>query len=120
MLKERAGTVEADAAGLGTEVTWSRHAVTAPPADHMTISGDNLPGTEVIDVVSHLDDLAHELVAHHHRHGDGFLGPGVPVVYVKIGSADPGLIYANENVADSDVRDGRIDQFQTGSIFCFG
>ena len=41
---------------------------------------------------SRLDDLADELMADDHRHGDGLLRPGVPVVDVQIGAANAGAI----------------------------
>ncbi len=60
------------------------------------------PGWKSADVGADLDDLAHELVADHHRHGDGLLRPGVPVVDVQVGAADAGAVHADQHVVDAD------------------
>ena len=62
------------------------------------------PGKEVVDVGADFDDLADELVADDHRHGDGLLRPGVPVVDVEVGAADAGAKDLDEHVVDADLR----------------
>ena len=45
-----------------------------------------------------------ELVADHHRHRDRLLRPGVPVVDMHVGAADPGAQHLDQHVVDADPR----------------
>ena len=74
-------------------------AVSAVPTGDVTLAGDSLADLEPDHVATELFDLAHELVADDHRHGDGRLRPRIPVVDVQIGAADRGLANADQNVA---------------------
>ena len=62
------------------------------------------PGWKSLDVGADLDDLADELMADDHRHGNGLLGPGVPVVDVHVGAADAGAQHVDQHVVDADLR----------------
>jgi hypothetical protein len=49
-------------------------------------------------VIANKIDNADKLMTDGHRHRNRFLGPGVPVIDVHVGSADGGLQDANEHV----------------------
>src|SRR5262249_29253674 len=68
------------------------------------LAADQVAGAEVIDVGADLDDLADELVADDHGHGDGPAGPVVPLVDVDVGAADAGALDADQDVVDADSR----------------
>ena len=102
VLGERAGAVDADALGVLAQVPPAGQAVAAPAADHVPLAADDLADVEVLDVRADLDDLAHELVADHHRHGDRLLRPGVPRLDVHVGAADPGAQHLDQHVVDAD------------------
>ena len=98
---ERARPVDADALGVRAEVPPAGQAVAAAAADDVALAADDLAGMKVRDVRADLDDLADELVADHHRHGNRLLRPGVPVVDVHVGAADAGPQHANQHVVDA-------------------
>jgi hypothetical protein len=51
-------------------------------------AGDTLADLQALHAAAERGDLAHELVADHHRHRDGGLRPRVPVMDVQVGAAD--------------------------------
>ena len=102
VLGERPGAVDADALGVLAQVPPAGQAVAAPAADDVPLAADDLADVEVLDVRADLDDLAHELVADHHRHRDRLLRPGVPLVDVHVGAADPGPQHLDQHVVDAD------------------
>ena len=79
-------------------------AVAAAAAHHMPLPRHDVAGKEVVDICADRHDLTDEFVPHGHRHGDRFLGPGIPVVDVEIGAADPGAIDLDQHVVDADLR----------------
>src|ERR1041385_1293888 len=87
---ESAGAIYADTLGVLAEVSPPRQAVAAMAADDVAFAGDDVAFVEVMGVGAGGNDSADEFVADVHGNGDGFLGPGVPVVDVHIGSADAG------------------------------
>jgi len=112
VLREGAGTVDADALGAGAQVPAAGQTVSALAADDMPLAADHLAGEEVGDVGAdrrHVDD---ELVADHHRHRDGLLGALVPVEDVQVSAADSGAIHFNKHVVDADLGDGHVVQPQ--------
>ncbi len=99
---ERAGTVDADPLGVLAQVPAAGQAVAAPAADDVALAADDFADVEILDVRADLDDLADELVADHHRHGDRLPGPGVPRFDVHVGAADPGAQHLDQHVVDAD------------------
>jgi hypothetical protein len=83
-------------------------AVATATANHVTFTADNFTWEEVVNVVTNCDDLTDELMTHYHGNWYGFLGPCIPFVNMKIGSADPGSIDANQNVVDTIFGNGDI------------
>ena len=64
-------------------------------------------------VAADLLDAADELVPDDHRHGDGLLRPGIPVVDVDVGAANRVLEHADEYVVDADLGNGDLLQPET-------
>ena len=104
VLGERPIAADAETDGVRAEVAPAGEAVAAPAADHMALAADEVARMEVADVRSHLHDLAHELVADHHGHGNRPLRPIVPVVDVQVRAAYPGAVDAHHHVVDADFR----------------
>ena len=119
VLGKRAGPIHADPLGVLAEMPAASQAVAAAAADHMPFAADNVAGSEIDHIRADRDDLAHELVADHHGHGNRALGPGVPVVDMHVGAADPGASHANQDVIDAVLRLGNIFQPQPGGPFTF-
>src|SRR4030088_692535 len=61
-----------------------------------------------------LDDAAAILMTHGHRHRNGFLRPGVPVVDVHVGAADRGLGDLDQHVIGADLGLGDVLEPDTG------
>ena len=106
VLGEGAGPVDADALRVLAEMAAAGQAVAAAAADDVPLAGDDVADLEVVDVAADRDDPADELVADHHRHGDGLLRPGVPVVDVDVGAADGRLVDLDQHVVDADFGHG--------------
>ena len=78
------------------------------------------PGKKSVDVgADGFDDLADELVADRHGHGNGLLRPVVPLVDVHVGAADAGAQHADQDVVDADFGDGDILEPQAGLALAF-
>src|SRR5262245_22438131 len=75
----------------------------AAPTGNVPFPADEVAGFEVVHICPGLHDLADELVADDHRHGDGLLGTVVPIEEVQVGPADPGAIDADEYVIRPDL-----------------
>src|SRR5262249_45245407 len=67
---------------------------------------DDLALRVAAHLAAQLDDLAGELVSHDERRLDALLRPGVPVVDVSVGAADPGGADTDEHLVRTDLRDG--------------
>ena len=78
VLGERARAGDADAGVVVAELAATALAVAAVPTGDVTLAGDPLTDLEPDDIGAERLDLAHELVADHHRHGDRRLRPRVP------------------------------------------
>lgn len=85
----------------------------------MSLTGNDLTRKEVGDVRAHLDDFANELVANDHRDGNGLLGPSIPVVDVKVGTADPRLFDTDQDIIDPDGWEWDVLKFQTAAAVVF-
>ena len=73
ILGKRPRPIDADALGVLAQVPAAGQAVAAPAADHVALAADDLADVKILDVRADLDDLAHELVADDHRHGNRLL-----------------------------------------------
>ena len=104
VLGERAGPVDADPLRVLAQVPAPRQAVAAPAADHVALAADDFADVEILDIGAGLDDLAHELVADHHRHRNRLLRPGIPDFDMNVSTANPGAQHLDEDVVDPDPR----------------
>src|SRR5581483_6297856 len=104
VLGERARPLDAEPDRVCAEVPPAGQAVPAAAADDMALAADEIADREVADVRAELDDLADELVADDHRHRDRPLRPRVPAVDVEVGATDAGLVDADQDVVDSELR----------------
>ena len=77
---ESAGTIDADALGMGAEMATAGQTVAAPSADDMTFAADEFACMKISDVGPGRDDLSHELMADRHGHRNGGLRPVVPLI----------------------------------------
>ena len=102
VIGERARPVHADALDVRAQMPPSGQAVAAAAADHVTFAAHEIARVKIVDVGADFHDLADELMADRHRHGNGALRPFVPVVDVNIGAADAGAPYPDQNVVDAD------------------
>src|SRR3954469_5115505 len=84
------------------------HAVAAAAAHDVPLAADEIADLEAADVRAALHDLADELVPDHQRHRNRLLRPRVPVVDVQVGAADPGLAHPDQDVVDTDLRNGDV------------
>ena len=78
VLGESAGTGDADAGVVVAELPPAAFAVAAMATRDVTFARDTLADLEPDDVGAELVDLAHELVADHHRHRDRSTAPTRP------------------------------------------
>src|SRR6201997_1823193 len=101
---EGSRAVDSDAGCVGAEMAAAGEAVAAASANDMALAADDIARVEVVYVGTDLDDLADELMADGHGHGDGLLGPLVPLIDVNVGSADAGVPDADQDVVDADGR----------------
>ena len=104
VLGESAGAIDADAACVLAQMASPRQAIATQAAHHMALAADDLAGMKVGDVGAGGHDLADELMADDHRHGNGFPRPIVPFPDVDIGAANAGAHHADENIIDTDFR----------------
>ena len=87
---EGPGAVDAHALRRSAQMPPPGQAVAAAAAHHVALAADDVAGIEVVHVRSDGDDLAHELMADRHGHGNRLLRPLVPLVDVHVGAADAG------------------------------
>src|SRR4029077_9813145 len=97
-LGPRSRTVHADALSVWAKMTPPGQTISAMPAGDMTFANDEIAFGKTFDVIAYPIDFADELVTDCHRDGDCLLGPGIPVIYMYVGSADGGLENANEHI----------------------
>ena len=104
ILRKGARPVHAHALRRLAEVAAAGETVAAATADDMPFPRHDVAREEVVHIGADGDDLADELVPDRHRHGNRFLGPGVPGVDMQIGAADPGAVDADQHIIDADLR----------------
>src|SRR5437867_3282648 len=93
-----AAAIHAHALSVWTKVTATRQTIAAMAARNVTLTDHEVAFGKTFDVVADAIDYTDKLVPDCHRHGDRFLGPGVPVIYMYVGAADGCLEDANEDV----------------------
>ncbi len=119
ILREGAGAVDADADGVRAEMAPAGEAIAAAPTDDVAFAAHDFAGEKVVHIFADFDDLADELMADDHRHGDGLLRPGVPFVDVQVGAADAGAVHLDEHVVDAAFGIGHILEPEAGFGFRF-
>ena len=112
ILGKAAGAVDADADGVGAQMTPACQAIAAAFADDVAFARHDIADPESGNIGAHPDDFAGEFMADGHRHGDGLLRPVVPVVDMHVRAANGRLFYFNEDVVIADFRLGDIVQPQ--------
>ena len=85
-------------------------AVAAAAANQVPFTGNQIAGLEIMHIAADLGHPAHKFMTYGHRHGNGFLGPLIPVVNVHIRAADRGFVNLYEYIADADLRNGHFFQ----------
>jgi hypothetical protein len=118
-LGKRSVALDPDADSVCAQRAPACQAVAAAPACDVTLGSDDLAGVHGGDVLSHLHDLAHELMADDERRVDGVLRPLVPAVDVEVGAADARAEDPDQHVARTGFWLGHILQPQTRLRFCF-
>src|ERR1035437_7386425 len=95
---EAAICINADPARVRTKVPAPGHTVTAPAAYEVPFTADEITDVKIIDIRSDTNDLTDEFMTDRRGHLDGRLRPWVPVVNVKVRSADTAFLYADHHV----------------------
>ena len=103
-----------DAGGVRAQVAVAGHAVPAAPAHHVAFARDQFAGMKIDDIGADVSDLADEFMADRHGHGDGLLGPGIPIVDMHVRAADASAVDADQNVIDADGGLGDVFEPQAG------
>ena len=80
--------INANALGVWTEVAAAGETVPAMTAGDVAFADDEIAGREPFHMIANKIDNPDKFVANGHWHGDRFLRPGVPVLYMYVGAAD--------------------------------
>jgi hypothetical protein len=83
----------------------------------MTFADDEIAFGKTFHVIANAIDHSDKLVPDGHRHGDRFLGPGVPVIYMYVRAADGRFEDANEDVIARNLGDRDLLKPQSGLGF---
>src|SRR5215831_9273947 len=84
----RPGTIHAHAQCVWTKKTAPSEAISTMTAGDVSSAHDEIAAQKSFYVIAYGIDNPHKLVADYHRHGNGFLRPGVPVIDMNVGSTD--------------------------------
>src|SRR2546421_8593465 len=95
----------------------ARQTVSTMTTNDMSLAAHHLPRKKVRDICADFDNLTHKLMAHNHRHGNGFLRPIVPLVNMQVSAADSCSIDPNQDIVLPDLRFGYVFQPQPGFRF---
>ena len=98
-------------------MTPAGETIAAMSASDVTFADDEIACGKTFHVVTNAIDHSNKLVADSHRHGDGFLGPGVPVIYMYVRPADGRFEDADEDVVARNFRNGNLLEPQSGLGF---
>jgi hypothetical protein len=108
-------TVDPDADRVDAHVLAAGPAVATVPADDMALPRHSVPDADVLDVHTHLDDLAEELVPQRLRHLHRRRRPVVVVVQVEVGATESGAQNPDLDVLLTAHGLGNVDEFETGT-----
>ena len=115
VLGEGAVAVDADALGVRTQMLLAGAAVAAHAADHVAFGRDPLAFAVAGYTNTDLGDPADKFVADHQWRADRALRPLVPEVNMQVGTADRGLLQADQHFAGAWRGDRHLAQFDSGS-----
>ena len=107
------GTIDSHSLRVFAELPAAGQAISATAAHHMAFAAYDVPGKEIRDVGADLHDFADEFMSDDHGHGNRLAGPGIPLMDVKIGTADPRAIDADEHVVNAVLGDGNVFEPQS-------
>ena len=116
---ESSRAIYADALGVSTLLPAAGHAVTAASTDDVPFAADDFTGMKIVDVGTDGDYFANEFMTDDQGHGDGALGPFVPVMNVQVGAADASAENADENIVNADFGFGDVFDPEAGFGFAF-
>ena len=109
--------IYADALGVWTKMTPAGEAIATMAAGNVTFADDEIAFSKTSYVIADPINHSDKLMANGHRHGDRFLGPGVPVIYMYVRAADRGLEDADEDVVARNFRNRNLLEPQSGLGF---
>jgi len=115
---ESAIGIDAEDADVLADVGLAGAALQALAAGHVHFGADQVAFLDGGDAGAGAGHNASEFVAGNERRMDAAFGPGIPVVDVKVGSADACGLDADENLTGAGRGYWNLAQFDTGR--CFG
>ena len=110
---ESAGPVDPDSLGILAKLPPPGQTITTTPTNDVALSADDVAREKVINIGAYLNDLTDKFMTDDHWHGNGFLGPGIPLIDVKIGPANARFVHADEDIVDPDLWERDFLQPQT-------
>ena len=109
--------IYADALGIWTKMTPAGEAIATMAASNVTFADDEITFSKTSHMIADPINHSDKLMADGHRHGDRFLRPGVPVIYMYVRPADGGLENPNKDVVAHNFRNGNLLEPQSGLGF---
>ena len=106
ILREGTRAVDPHPHRVATEVALPGTAVPAVAAGDVAFSADAVARVVALHLGTHLLDNTVVLMAHHHGHGNGLLGPGVPVVDMDVRPADGTLVHPDQHIVRTHLGHG--------------
>src|SRR6266481_2868638 len=97
-----------------SQVAAAGTAVAAVAAGNVALARNAVALFKAPHLRAERDDAAAVLMAHGHRHRNGLLRPGVPVVDVHVSAADRGLGDLDQHVVGADLGLGDVLEPDTG------
>ena len=83
------------------------------------LAHDQIALAKAFHVFTHTINNAHKLVADGHRHRNGFLRPGIPVVDVQVRATDRCFQHSNQHVVAADFWNRNVLEPETRLRFGF-
>jgi hypothetical protein len=93
---------------MSAQMPPASKAIAATAAHDVPLSANLVAYVKVADVRAGFDDLTGKLVTDDKRNRNGLLRPGVPLVDMKIRSADSGCKDSNLDIVDAHLRLGNV------------
>jgi hypothetical protein len=109
--------IYADALRVRAKMAAAGETIATMPAGNVTFTNNQVAFGKTFHAIADAIDDADKLVPDGHRHGDRLLGPGVPVIYMDVGSADGGLDDANKDIVAGNFGDWDFLKPQSGLGF---